>query len=223
MDSVPLVIFTSLTVKSCTELLDGSAAGVELFPPKLAKFQAPYRIESDRFAGKSISMPVTLSFFEKIRGWSSTPTFNDLAWMNGALLNAASSAIERSAAATPPEKIESFRSPSLTLRASAWVRAASRRGRNWLASIRKGRASAINTRSATTIASQRRVCFMGKPPIYKVYTGRMLLGRYFHRSSRLLLREIFTILNRPRTGVMARCVRGCLLAKQIFARREEAE
>ena len=38
-----------------------------------------HRIESGRFPGPSISIPVTLSFFEKISGSSSTPTFNDLA------------------------------------------------------------------------------------------------------------------------------------------------
>src|SRR5450631_4709277 len=90
-DSRPLVIVTNLTVKSCIEPDEeagGAAAGgfAWVFVPKLAKFHTPASDCTRAISGSWISMPVTFSFFEKIRGLSSTPTFNDLARMKGVLL-----------------------------------------------------------------------------------------------------------------------------------------
>ena len=51
-------------------------------------------------------MSVTCKVLEKISGITSTPTFKDLARIKGSLLNAGSSAIERSSAETLPDRME---------------------------------------------------------------------------------------------------------------------
>ena len=69
---------------------------------------------------------------------SSTPTFSDLARTNGPPLKAGSSAMARSSAETPPDRIESFRSPMLTYRPRALVGLASSIGLKRLALTRNG-------------------------------------------------------------------------------------
>src|SRR6185369_2484181 len=129
--------------------LGGFGVAADLLP-RLEKFHFPAASRSRAISGLSSVISVTCSFFEKISGITSTPTFRDLARMKGSLLNAGSSAIERSSAETLPERIERLRLPTLTSRPSASVSADSSLGRKLFTLIRKGRAIAMSSRTTTT-------------------------------------------------------------------------
>src|SRR6476469_1142898 len=158
--------FTSslLTERSGVEEGSLGAAGfAAVLLPRLEKFHFPEASRSNAISGLSSVMSVTCSFLEKISGITSTPTLSDLARMNGSLLKAGSSAIERSSAETLPDRMERLRLPTLTSRPSASVKADSSLGRKLLTLIRKGIAMMINRRTATTI-----------PAIFRAFISELL-------------------------------------------------
>src|SRR6266478_2976877 len=104
--------------------------------------------------------PVTLSFREKMKGHNSALTVSDFARRKGDLLKAGWSAMERSLAVTPPDRIENFRSPSLTSRPSPWLSLASSIGRNWLALTRNGKLIATTISSTSAIPRTRAIRFI---------------------------------------------------------------
>src|SRR6266478_4617909 len=128
----------------------GFAAASDLLP-RLEKFHFPEASRSKAISGLSSVISVTCKALEKIRGITSTPTFSDLARMKGSLLNAGSSAIDKSSAETLPERMERLRLPTLTSRPSASVRADSSLGRKLFTLIKKGRAMATSRRTTTMI------------------------------------------------------------------------
>src|ERR1700690_3306059 len=130
-DKRPSLTSSLLTERSGVD--DGPLAGAGFADsdllPRLEKFHFPEASRSNAISGLSSVMSVTCKVLEKINGITSTPTFSDLARMKGSLLNAGSSAIERSSAETVPERMERLRLPTLTSRPSASVRADSSLGR----------------------------------------------------------------------------------------------
>src|SRR5260370_19149343 len=104
--------------------------------------------------------PVTLSFRETTKGHNSALTVSDFARTNGDLLNAGWSAMERSLAVTPPDRIENFRSPSFTSLPSPWLSLDSSIGRNWLALIRNGKLITATISSARAIPRIRAIRFI---------------------------------------------------------------
>src|SRR5438045_5593502 len=91
---------------------------------------------------------------------TSTPTPNDLARMNGELLNVGSSAIAMSSALRLPDQIESTRLPTLTLRPRAVVNYDSMRGRKLLTLMTNGRTKAIRIKIPTIMPTILRARFM---------------------------------------------------------------
>src|SRR5207248_288314 len=116
-------------------------------------FHSPDGDSISAICGSSMVTAVTFSLCEKISGRSSTPILTDLACTNGARPYDGSSAIERSLAVTPPEKIASFRSPSFTSLPSAPVSSRSSAGRNVFASTIKDSVIAAATRTPAAIAA----------------------------------------------------------------------
>src|SRR5437763_6470144 len=109
-DTRPPEIFTCLTERSSLPPVGADAAdgGLDTLAPSLEKFQTPAAFCQRAICGPSIVISVTLSLRSEINGQSSTPILIDFALTKGAWLKAGSSAMERSAAATPPDKMESF-------------------------------------------------------------------------------------------------------------------
>src|SRR5258705_4121646 len=123
--------------------------------------------------------PVTWSLREKMKGHNSAVTVSDFARTNGDLLKAGWSAMERSLAVTPPDRIENFRSPSFTSRPSPWLSLDSSIGRNWLALIRNGRLTTITISSTKVIATTRAIRFIrGLLPEHSVTDPQ---ANWFHR------------------------------------------
>src|SRR5260370_35816399 len=110
-DSRPSVIFTRLTERSslAPDGADCGVGGFERFAPSFEKFQTPAGVCNSAICGRSILISVTLSLRAEIYCQRSTPIFIDFALTKGAWLKAGSSAMERSAAETPPDRVESFK------------------------------------------------------------------------------------------------------------------
>src|SRR5260370_19696181 len=126
-------------------------AAAALLLPRLEQFHlSPFSERTRAISGRFNDRSVTCSAFEKIRGINSTPTFKDLAFTNGALLKAGSSAMEISSAVTPPFKIDKERFPTLTCRPRALVNSDSIRGRDTLTSTKQGIAMTITLNTPRT-------------------------------------------------------------------------
>ncbi len=97
------------------------------------------------------------SCLEKMRGFTSTPIFNDFIVINGDLLKAGSSAMLTSFTPTSPLRIERLISPSVTGRPRALASIDSIFGRKLLMLMKKGSAIRITTTAATTIPAILRV------------------------------------------------------------------
>ena len=139
----------------------GEADWEDFLLPRLEKFHfSPFCERTRLICGPSRVRSVTCSALEKISGINSTPTFKDFACTKGDWLKAGSSAMEMLSAVTPPESSESERFPTFTCRPSASVSSDSRRGRNRLASMKKGSAMAITIRMPITIPKILRKRFM---------------------------------------------------------------
>src|SRR6267378_5482593 len=102
---------------------------------------------------------VMLSCLLKMSGISSTPTWSDFAWINGALLNFGSSAMESWSALTLPEKTPRLKLPTLTGRPSAVLRVDSICGRKLLTFTSNGSAMAMTINTATTMPATLRAVF----------------------------------------------------------------
>src|ERR1043166_2255153 len=137
---------------------DGSGFCDLAFPPRLEKFHFPPGVWIKWISGWSSTRSLTLSCLEKISGISSTPTFRLLARTKGSLLNAGSSAIERSSAETLPDKIDRPKLPTWTSRPSALVKVDSSLGRKLFTLMMNGRMM------TTTRMSARRI-----PTIFRVF------------------------------------------------------
>jgi hypothetical protein len=149
----PLEIFTSLTERSRLDALAGAAgAALALEPaPSAEKFQSPAGDCSSQICGWSMAMLVTATRREKMSAWRSTPACSDFASRKAVRLNAGSSAMDKSSAVTPPDRIVNFRFPTFTSRPNAALNRDSNMGRKRLASITKGSAIATNSSAAITM------------------------------------------------------------------------
>src|ERR1700682_5745302 len=95
----------------------------------------------------------------KMSGISSTPTWSDFAWINGALLNLGSSAMERRSAPTLPEKTPRLKLPTFTGRPRVVLSVDSIWGRKLLTFTSKGTAMAMTINTATTMPATLRAVF----------------------------------------------------------------
>ena len=171
--ALPTINFPFAMFSSATEIFwaalpdDFEAVAACLFaPPRLEKFHVPVGVFSSVICGSWRVIPVMFSCLEKISGITSTPTFSDLAVINGDLLNLGSSAIAIFSASTLPDSRERLRLPTVTWRPSASVSSDSIFGRKLFTLIRKGSATRITRRTATTIPTIFRIfiscsCFPG--------------------------------------------------------------
>src|SRR5437660_4564915 len=106
---------------------------------------------------------VMLSCLLKMSGISSTPTWSDFAWINGALLNLGSSAMESWSAPTLPEKTPRLKLPTFTGRPIVVLRVDSIWGRKLLTFTNNGTAMAMTINTATTMPAILRAVFTIPP------------------------------------------------------------
>src|ERR1019366_7781717 len=104
-------------------------------------------------------MLVTLSCLLKMSGINSTPTRSDFAWINGALLNLGSSAIESWSAPRLPERTPRLKFPTFTGRPRAELRLDSIWGRKLLTFTRNGSAMTTTINRTTTMPITLRTVF----------------------------------------------------------------
>src|ERR1035441_8055316 len=158
---------SSLATFTLAGALDVFSAALACFAdgfPSDEKFQTPSRLRSKAISGCSIVNWVTLSCLLKMRGISSTPTWSDFAWINGALPNLGSSAMENWSASTLPDRMLRLRLPTFTGRPSAELRFDSICGRKLLTFTRNGIAMAATINTATTMPTTLRTVFTAVPP-----------------------------------------------------------
>src|SRR6266496_169933 len=149
--------------RSADEEDGGSGFDDLVCPPTLEKFHLPPGVWINRICGWSSTRSLTLSFLEKISGTSSTPICRLLACTKGSLLNAGSSAIERSSAETLPESMDKPRFPTFTSRPSAAVRVDSSFGRKLFTLMTKGKTRSTARMTARTM-----------PTIFRAFMGALL-------------------------------------------------
>src|SRR5579862_4679494 len=144
---------------------DGAVTEVPGFVPRLEKFHfCPSSDFTRLICGFSSVNSVTLMVREKMSGIISTPTFNDFACTNGALLNWGSSAMAMLSAETPPESSDKERLPTVTGRPRASVNSDSSFGLKVFASMMKGSAIRRMIRTPIMMAKIFRKRFMTLPP-----------------------------------------------------------
>src|SRR6202790_651017 len=115
---------------------------------------------------------VMLSCLLKMSGISSTPTWSDFAWINGAVLNFGSSAMESWSAATLPEKTPRLKLPTFTGRPRVVLRVDSIWGRKLLTFTSNGTAMAMTINTTTTMPATCRAVFTTMPPEGGTRRGR---------------------------------------------------